>query len=99
MTGATCGTTILNTIVTAGELKSAPPSNISSQIYLTLSGTGVTYQISFVPNSKSFKTNYASAVGNPGIYNTAGVVTCATAAVGNATTCPVTSATCQYCIF
>lgn len=93
-TAGTCAATVLADLVATGELKTAPPTNIANRLNLALSGGGATFQVSFIPAAKSFKTTYVTTLGTAGVYTTT-----ACTVLGTAATCPSTSATCAYCVF
>lgn|SRR3990167_6030352 len=92
---AGCGLGILNELVNTGELKTAPPASITAITNIVLVPAGTTFQMSFIPLSKSMKSNYTTTGGNTGIYTT----TACPLPPGTSANCPVTSTTCAYCVF
>lgn len=91
-TAGTCGAAVLAELQASGELKTAlsPDSLIS----FNLAAGGGSFTISYVPYSKSTKTQYPTAAGMNGVYTDA---TCAT--LGTSVNCTNASTTCNYCTF
>ena len=83
----TCGEYVLNQLVTTGELKSTPPSNISTQLNLVTNASGLGYMVTFQPVSKAFDSNLTN------LYEEADCLTQATTA-----TCAPSGNNCYYCL-
>lgn len=54
---AGCGSTVITELQNVGELKSALPNTITSVLNLALGPSATSFQTSFVPTSKSLKSN------------------------------------------
>lgn len=98
---STCAEAVLAELVASGDLKSG--ISVDAKLSLDKETGDETFQIYYVPNSKSEKVKYTSIVGSNGIYvtpsgNTA-CTTLGTATQGN-TYCPsTTGSTCTFCVF
>lgn len=86
-TAGTCAAFVLNELVITGELKSAPPSNIASQLNLVTNSSGLGFIVTFQPVSKAFDSNMTN------LFEEADCLTPATIA-----TCAPSGNNCYYCL-
>ena len=95
-TGGTCAAAVLAELIASGDLKAGV--TIDSRLGLDQESGGATFQIYYVPYSKSDKVKYTLTAGTNGIYMAPGAgLACVT--LGTNANCPSTSTTCTYCVF